>query len=163
MTHETLITRDLPNKSLHVTREFNAPLEKVWDAWTKSDLLDKWWAPKPWKAVTTIMDFTEGGTWLYYMHGPTGEKHFSRGTFNNIVPQQTFSYACKFCDEEGNSDNDSPAGYWHIEFMATLTGSKVEVTFSFDSEATALKMIEMGWEGGFTMGLSNLDELLLEI
>lgn len=161
--HQTLITRDLPNKRLHVTREFSAPLEKVWDAWTKSELLDKWWAPKPWKAVTKVMDFTEGGIWLYYMFCPTGEKHFSRGVFDSIVPQQTFSYLCKFCDENGNSDDNSLAGYWHIEFMPTPTGSKVEVTFSFETEAAAMKMIEMGWEPGFTMGLGNLDELLTEI
>jgi uncharacterized protein YndB with AHSA1/START domain len=163
MAHQTLIKRDLPNKKLYVTREFNAPLEKVWDAWTKSDLLDKWWAPKPWKAVTKTMDFAEGGIWLYYMFGPTGEKHFSRGIFNNIVPKQTFSYDSKFCDEEGNTNDNMPGMYWHIEFIPTPTGSTVEVTLSFDSEAAAMKMIEMGFEGGFTMGLSNLDELLLEL
>jgi uncharacterized protein YndB with AHSA1/START domain len=106
------------------------------------------------------MDFTDGGIWLYYMFGPTGEKHFSRGIFNSIVPQQTFSYDCKFCDEEGNTNDNMPGMYWHIEFIPTPTGSTVEVTLSFDSEAAAMKMIEMGFEAGFTMGLSNLDELL---
>ena len=42
MTNNTLITKDLANKKLHVTREFGAPVEKVWKAWTESELLDKW-------------------------------------------------------------------------------------------------------------------------
>ncbi len=50
MKNETIISKDLANKKLHITRHFTAPIEKVWKAWTESELLDKWWAPRPWKA-----------------------------------------------------------------------------------------------------------------
>ena len=56
-TLETKITRDPSGKKLIVTREFNAPLEKVWRAWTESSLLDEWWAPRPYKTETKSMDF----------------------------------------------------------------------------------------------------------
>ncbi len=62
---QTTISKDAANKKLIVVREFDAPLEQVWKAWTDSNILDKWWAPKPWKAKTKSMDFREGGTWLY--------------------------------------------------------------------------------------------------
>ncbi len=61
---QTTISKDAANKKLIVVREFDAPLEEVWKAWTDSNILDKWWAPKPWKAKTKTMDFREGGLWL---------------------------------------------------------------------------------------------------
>ena len=50
--------------TVHVTREFNAGVEMVWEAWTNPEILDQWWAPKPYRTVTKSMDFREGGTWL---------------------------------------------------------------------------------------------------
>ncbi|HYG14458.1 MAG TPA: SRPBCC domain-containing protein, partial [Bacteroidia bacterium] len=66
---------DKANRKIKVTREFAAPLSQVWEAWTNSQVLDQWWAPKPWKAKTKTMNFTEGGYWLYAMVGPEGEEH----------------------------------------------------------------------------------------
>lgn len=162
MTHNTAITKDLANKKLHVTREFNAPLEKVWRAWTESNLLDKWWAPKPWKTETQSMDFTDGGLWLYCMVGPNGEKAYCRVDFTTINPKQSFSAVSSFADEHGNIDDNSPRMYWLNRFIATETGTKVEVTITFDSDADLQKIVAMGFEGGFSMGLGNLDELLQE-
>jgi uncharacterized protein YndB with AHSA1/START domain len=51
---QTVITKDASKKKLLVVREFDAPLEQVWKAWTDSKLLDSWWAPRPWKAETKI-------------------------------------------------------------------------------------------------------------
>ena len=51
LNKETIITQQSP-KQLRVVRHFDADLPLVWDAWTKKDLLDEWWAPKPYKART---------------------------------------------------------------------------------------------------------------
>ena len=53
---------DKENNRVNVVREFSAPVGKVWAAWTQQELLDQWWAPRPWKARTKSMDFREGGT-----------------------------------------------------------------------------------------------------
>jgi PhnB protein len=52
------------NNTILVKREFAANLDLVWDAWTKPELLDRWWAPKPYKTETRSMDFREGGHWV---------------------------------------------------------------------------------------------------
>lgn len=65
------------NNTIHIRREFDAGPELVWQAWTTAELLDQWWGPEPWKAETRTMDFREGGTWLYAMVGPEGERHWS--------------------------------------------------------------------------------------
>ncbi|WP_295654033.1 SRPBCC domain-containing protein [uncultured Mucilaginibacter sp.] len=160
MKNNTVITRDTANRKVNVTRDFEAPIEKVWKAWTDPVLLDKWWAPKPWKAVTKTMDFRPGGLWLYYMAGPEGEKFWSRADFKEIEPGVSFSHDCRFCDENGIADSSSPLMRWHVIFKATANGTLVDVTLTFDNDADFEKLIQMGFEGGFTMGLNNLDELL---
>ena len=61
MTNKFEFEADLAAKKIHIVREFNAPVEKVWKAWTEPELIEKWIAPKPWTAQTKILDFTVGG------------------------------------------------------------------------------------------------------
>lgn len=66
-------TVDKHNNTITIICEYDAPLEKVWKAWTTSEMLDQWWGPKPWRAITKSLDFREGGHWHYSMNGPEGE------------------------------------------------------------------------------------------
>ncbi len=157
---QTHISKDVANKKLTIVREFNAPPEQVWKAWTESELLDQWWAPKPWKAETKTMDFKEGGAWLYAMAGPDGTKMWNRVEFHTIVTHQSFTSTDAFCDEAGNINLDFPAAQWKNTFSETATGTKVEVEITFSTEADIKKILEMGFEAGITAGHGNLDELL---
>ncbi len=158
--HQTTITKDAGGKQLTVVREFNGTNEQVWDAWTNSEILDKWWAPKPWKANTKSMDFREGGSWLYYMGGPEGEKQWCRLDYLTIDPIKSYTAKDAFCDEAGNTAGSFPSMLWKNEFTSTGTGTKVTIVINFDSEADRDKIIEMGFEEGFTAAHGNLDALL---
>jgi|SRR6186713_1656937 len=160
MNKNISISKDLANKKLHIVRQFDAPVEKVWKAWTESSALDKWWAPRPWRAETKTFDFREGGLWLYAMVGPDGTRMWCRVDFKKIAPQKSFSTAAAFTDEQGVADKSFPVMYWDNQFKASAMGSAVEVEISFDNEADLQKILEMGFEAGFTMGLNNLDEFL---
>src|SRR5215207_4001167 len=96
---ETIYKKDSANNKLSVTREFDAPVARVWKAWTEAQLLDQWWAPKPWKAVTTSMDFREGGSWRYFMQGPEGERHYCLVEYYTIQHEKSFTGKDAFADE----------------------------------------------------------------
>ena len=157
---QTRITKDAANKKIVIVREFNAPLEEVWKAWTESEILDKWWAPKPWKAKTKSMDFSEGGVWLYSMVGPDGTESFCRADFKKIIQKKSFTVDDAFCDEKGNITDEFPRMHWKNEFSSTGTGTQVQVEITFSSEADMQKVMEMGFESGFTAAHDNLDEIL---
>lgn len=157
---KTIFTKDITNKKIDVAREFVAPVEKIWQAWTDPKLLDQWWAPKPWKAVTKTKNFKEGGYWLYSMEGPAGEKHWSRADYKKISPFKFFTAQDAFCDEHGTINPNFPRMDWTVEFSATATGTKVEVHITFPNEKDLQGIIEMGFEQGFTMAMDNLDGLL---
>ena len=159
---KTIIAENLNEKQLIVRREFKAPRELVWKAWTESNLLDQWWAPKPWKARTKYMDFKTGGYWLYSMNGPEGEQHWARADYRNIVYMDRFEADDAFCDEEGTINHEIPRMRWKVKFMAIASITKVEVTITFRTVEDLNKIVEMGFREGFTAAHDNLDEILMK-
>jgi uncharacterized glyoxalase superfamily protein PhnB/uncharacterized protein YndB with AHSA1/START domain len=159
-SNQTQIAKDLANKKITITRKFEAQPEQVWRAWTESELLDQWWAPKPWRAETKTFNFSEGGSWLYAMVGPDNSKHWSKVNYHKIHFQKSFQATDCFCDENGNKNPDFPSMSWKNEFHSTETGTKVIVEISFTSESDIKKIIEMGFEAGFTAALGNLEQYL---
>jgi len=154
------IDKDLANKKLTITREFDATLELVWRTWTEAELLDLWWAPEPWKAETKFMNFKVGGSWIYAMIGPDGSKNFSRIEFKKIIPLQSIESADCFCDESGNPNLGFPTMYWVKQFQSLGNRTRVVVKITFEKEADIKLIIEMGFEAGFTAAMANLDRYL---
>lgn len=150
---------DKENKAIYVKREFSAPLSSVWAAWTESNLLDKWWAPKPWKAKTKTMDFREGGKWLYAMVGPDNSEQWCREDFSEIKRLKHFSSISQFCDENGIINQSFPRMLWRNEFIETPDATLVNIEVSFDEYADLQKYLEMGFKEGFIAAMENLDEI----
>lgn len=151
---------DKENKRINVEREFAAPLERVWDAWTRSELLDEWWAPKPYRSKTKTMDFREGGYWLYAMVGPDGKEQWCRADYKSIVPLKSFSLQDAFCDENGKITGDFPQAFWTNSFSSQSDSTLVRIVVEYKELADLEKYIEMGFKEGFTAGMENLDALL---
>lgn len=154
---------DKENKTLHIKREFAAPAGLVWAAWTRAELLDQWWAPKPYRAETKLLDFNVGGNWLYAMVSPEGEKSWCRADYKEIVPLKSFSYLDAFCDESGVVNSDFPNSFWITQFSQNEGKTTVDVRLIYEELSDLEKIIELGFKEGFTMGLGNLDELLATI
>jgi uncharacterized glyoxalase superfamily protein PhnB/uncharacterized protein YndB with AHSA1/START domain len=151
---------DKEARQINVTREFDAPRDLVWRAWTEAEILDRWWAPKPWKAETKSMDFREGGYWLYAMVGPEGEKHWARADYKSIKPKKSFAILDAFCDENGKVNASLPRSNWQNQFISEGDTTRVEIRISFDKLEDLEAIIRMGFKEGFSMGLDNLDAWL---
>ena len=151
---------DKKNKKIKVEREFAAPVTNVWAAWTKSELLDQWWAPKPWKTVTRSHDFRAGGFWLYAMVGPDGESQWCRADYQSIKTLEQFSGRDAFCNENGDIIQDFPGSLWTVNFTDNSDSTLVSIEIEYKELADLEKIIEMGFKEGFTAALENLDALL---
>lgn len=161
MPNNFVFEPDLAAKKIHVSREFNAPIEKVWRAWTEADVLDKWVAPKPWRAVTKTMNFTVGGIWLYAMVGTEGEKHWVYAEFTAIERGITFSSIGRFCDGDGNPVMDAPKSYRNTKFSPIDDNrTRVDMVITFEDESTIKMFVDGGFKEGTIATLGNLDELL---
>ena len=151
---------DKENNSIQVERSFNAPIDFVWAAWTDAEILDQWWAPKPYKAVTKSMDFKVGGQWHYYMLGPEGDVQWCLFDYESIEKEKFFSGIDAFCDENANRDDTKPRVKWKNRFSKEEDSTLVDILLLFYSLEDLETIIQMGFKEGFTMALENLDGLL---
>ncbi|MEP7322619.1 MAG: SRPBCC domain-containing protein [Saprospiraceae bacterium] len=148
------------NKTITVKREFAAEPSLVWEAYTNSEILDQWWAPKPWKARTKTMDFREGGHWLYAMVGPAGEEHWALANYKDIQTQKKFTGLDAFADADGHVNIDMPQSKWEVTFTDKGSKTLVELYISYDDLAQLEATIQMGFKEGLSMAMEGLDELL---
>lgn len=148
------------NNTIHVLREFDASLELVWKAWTTPELLEQWWAPKPWRAETKTMDFREGGFWHYAMVSPEGEKHWAKANYITIEKEKFFTAKDGFCDENGTMNPAFPQNLWENLFTTKNEQTIVRITLTFDKLEDLEQTIAMGFKEGFTIGLNQLDKFL---
>jgi uncharacterized glyoxalase superfamily protein PhnB/uncharacterized protein YndB with AHSA1/START domain len=151
---------DKANKKISVERSFNGPIDLVWSAWTQAEILDRWWAPKPWRAETKSMNFKEGGRWHYCMVGPDGERHWCLFDYKNIVPQKSYSGLDAFCDENAVINMQHPRMQWINKFSSQDEETVVNIDIAFDKLEDLETIIKMGFKEGFTMGLENLDQYI---
>ncbi len=157
-------TVDKATNTIHITREFAASLDLVWDAFTKAEMLDQWSAPKPWKARTKEMDFQVGGRWLYAMISPENVTHWSLVEFIEIEPKSSFSSKNSFCDENGNPVKTGfSSSLTRNSFKAGAEKTIVQIVKKMNSLSELEKFIAMGFKEGVTGGMANLDEFLLTL
>src|SRR5689334_16426621 len=76
----------IKDKQLTFEREFDAPVELVWKAWTDPEMIKKWWGPKYWSSSEAKIDFKVGGKYLLNMRGKMGPdmpdmENWSGGTY----------------------------------------------------------------------------------
>jgi len=154
-------TVDKAAKKVFITREFDAGLSLVWDAFTKAELLDQWVAPKPWTSKTKFMDFKVGGRRFYAMVSPDGkDERWAIQKYTSISPKTNFKLFNAFADKDENPQ--LPGSDWDYTFSEQNGKTKVNIIIYNESLARMEKMIEMGFTEGFKMSMNNLENLLAE-
>jgi len=149
---------DKAAKTVHITREFDAELSLVWDAFTKAEILDQWVAPKPWTSRTKFMDFKVGGRRFYAMVSPEGHERWAIQTYISISPKTNFKMFNAFADKDENPELSGSE--WEYNFSEQNGKTTVKITIYNESLARMEKMIEMGFKEGFTLSMINLENLL---
>jgi len=148
-------------KTVSVIREFAAELSLVWGAFTKPEILDQWWAPRPFVSKTKYMDFKVGGRRFYAMVSPAGEERWSIQQYTSISPKTNFKFLNAFADKDENPE--LPGSDWDLNFSYKEGTTTVRVSIYNESLARMEKMIEMGFSEGFKMTLNSLEDLLTQL
>src|ERR1700733_16062608 len=94
---------DKTAQTVFFSREFDADASLVWDAFTKQEILDQWWAPKPYTSKTKVMNFEVGGRRFYAMVSPEGTvKGWMVQKYTSITPKTNFKTLNAFADKDEN-------------------------------------------------------------
>jgi uncharacterized protein YndB with AHSA1/START domain len=154
---------DRETNTMTIKREFAANRQLVWDCYTKSELLDQWFAPKPMKTKTKSMDFSKGGHWHYAMVDTGGQEYWARMDYKTIRPIDNYTALDGFCDESGELAPGMPRSNWDVTFTEASGCAFVQTIVSYKSTEELEQVIEMGMKEGLTSTLERLDELLLKL
>src|SRR5688500_15867342 len=149
---------DKETKTVVITAEFDAERDLVWDAYTRAELLDQWWAPKPFASRTKIMEFREGGRRFYAMVSPEGAERWAIQKYTSITPKTNFKFFNAFADKDENPE--LPGSDWDLNFSEQNGKTIVNITIYNESLERLEKMIEMGFTEGFKMSMVNLENVL---
>jgi uncharacterized protein YndB with AHSA1/START domain len=160
MTLFSDFTVDKTTNTINIKREFAAGRNAVWDCYTKSEILDQWWMPLPWKSKTKSMDFREGGKWHYAAVGPKGEEHWSITSYVKIEAPKMFLANDAFGDADGNINTQLPQSKWTMNFSDMEKNTLVHGIMQFSDLAQLEQTIAMGFKEGLTMAMENLDAML---
>lgn len=156
-----VFTVDKKAQTVCVTREFAADQSLVWDAFTKQEILDQWWAPKPFESKTKVMEFKVGGRRFYAMVSPEGQEMWQLQQYTSITPKTNFKFFSVFADKDENPH--LPGSNWDLTFTQQNGKTKVSITIYNDSLERLEKMIELGFKEGFTATLNEIEELLNDL
>lgn len=131
------------SRELVIIRKFDAPRELVWQAWTQSERLMRWWGPKDFTAPVCKIDLRVGGKYLYCMRSAEAQDFWSTGTYREIVAPSLLVFTDSFADPEGNV---VPATHYGMaEFPLELL---VTVTLEEDEDKTEMTLRHLGIPSG---------------
>jgi uncharacterized protein YndB with AHSA1/START domain len=150
-------TVDKSTKTVFITREFDAELSLVWDAFTKAALIDQWIAPKPMVSKTKYQDFKVGGKRFYAMVSPEGLERWAIQEYTSITPKTNFKMYNAFADADENPE--LPGSEWDHSFSEENGTTKVSISI-YNESLERLERILDGFTQGMKMSLSNLENLL---
>lgn len=155
---EFLVDKD--KNTLTITREFAANRQLVWDCYTKSHLLDQWFAPQPLTTKTQSMDFREGGHWHYAMVEPNGTEYWGLTEYITIKPIDFYTALDAFSNDKGEVNPELPRAKWDVAFTDKDKHAVVKTLVTYNSLADLETVINMGMKEGMASTLERLDNLL---
>ncbi len=144
-------------RDIVATRVFDAPVERVWKAWTDSEQVMRWWGPNRFTCPFAKMDFREGGKSLVCMRAPKefgGQDMHNTWTYTRIVPLREIEYILHFADKDGNQVDpltqglppDMPHEVRNLVAFEAVGDNKTEVTVT-EYDWPVGKMMELSRQG----------------
>ena len=150
-----------------IKRTFNAPLDRVWKAWTELEQMAGWWGPKGFTTDVKTLDLKPGGLFHYRLASPQGQEMWGRMVFREIVPKERLVFLNSFSDESGGLTHHPLQEGWPLQIHTTITfaeeNGKTTVTVTgvpYDASESECETFEKGadsLQAGWTGTLEKLE------
>jgi uncharacterized protein YndB with AHSA1/START domain len=132
--------------TLRLERSFDAPRERVFDAWTDPEVLRRWWAAGPdWDTPTAEVDLRPGGSYRLSMRNPeTGDVHTVAGEYREVRRPDRLEYTWAWQDMDGDDGRESLVA---VDFHAEGDRTSVVLTHSGLADEGSKQRHAHGWNG----------------
>lgn len=143
-----------------ITREFAAPRQRVYRAWTTPDLVKRWWAGKRGTVTSVDIDLRVGGQWRYVMMANGDFEVAFHGEYREITPSERLVHT-EVYEMPGASDSDAPV----VTVTFAGSGDRTTVTMLTETPTKELRdaILESGMEGGMQESMDALEEVAVSL
>ncbi len=148
---------DISDREIRITKNFDAPRDLVFDAWTEPEKIGQWWGPDGFTTTTFEMDFKPEGVWKFIMHGPDGTDYNNRIEYTKIKRPELIKY-----DHFGHLDKDGDPPHFKSTILFEEVGNQTKITMQmlFPTKEAREKSAEFGAVEGANQTLGRLAEYL---
>ena len=150
-------------KEFIISRVIDAPLERVWKAWTDAKQLKNWWGPKGFEIVSTKVNLRPGGIFHYHLRSADDQDMWGKFTYHEIVPQKRLVFVVSFSDEAGGVTRHPLHEKWPLTILSSVTfaqaNGRTPVTVRWipvdateverETFEDGLESMKAGWTGTF--------------
>src|SRR3954469_884613 len=144
------------DREVVLTRVFDAPRTLVFEAFTRPELLKRWYGPHGWSLVVCEVDLKVGGGFRFVLRGPDGKNMGMRGVYREIVPPERSVHMESFDDYPGESQVTTVL----VEQGGSTT---LTATVLYPSQEIRDAVIKSGMEHGAAESYDKLAECLASI
>ncbi len=155
------------------TREFDAPRDVVFAAYTEADRLPQWWGPKGLSMLACTIDLRPGGVFHYGMRAPDGQQMWGKWTFREIVRPELLEFIVSFSDEQCGVTRHPMSAEWPLQVLSTITfeedAGRTRVTMTAvpigatEAERRAFAEAKGSMEKGYSGTAEQLDAYLKSV
>lgn len=158
----TDITKDVETRTLTITAEFAAPVERVWALYADPRQLEKVWGPPEYPATFVDHDLRPGTRSTYYMTSPEGEKFAGYWDITGVEPTSRFTFNDGFAHEDLTPNPDLPVSESTYAFEAVDGGTRSVFTTTYASAEALQTVLDMGMEEGARSAINQIDAFLAQ-
>lgn len=156
----TEITKDLDTRTITITADFAAPVERIWQVYADPRQLERVFGPPGFPATVVQLELRPGGRMHYYMTGPEGQRFHGVWDVTEVDEPRTFSFTDGFADESFTVDPGMPVSENTYTFTEHDGGTRAVYTSRYASSEALQQVLDMGVEEGATTAINQIDDLL---
>jgi uncharacterized protein YndB with AHSA1/START domain len=108
-------------KPFLISREFAAPRQRVWQAWTEPERLQQWFSPRGFSVIAAKLDLRAGGTYHYGMRMPDGKEMWGKWLIREVKAPERLVFVNTFSDPQGGLGRHPLAPEWPQKMLSTIT------------------------------------------
>ena len=157
----TDVTHDTDNRTLTITAEFAAPLERIWQVYADPRQLERVFGPPTHPATFVEHELTSGGRAHYFMTSPEGEKYYGWWEITAVDEPRSFTFDDGFAADDSFAPlPDMPVSHNVYAFVAVDGRTRATFTSTYDSAEALQKVLDMGVVEGASSAINQIDALV---
>jgi uncharacterized protein YndB with AHSA1/START domain len=156
------VTTDLETRTLTVTAEFPATVERLWRLWSDPRQLERWWGPPGYPATVTEHDLRPDGLVRYHMTGPDGEEYHGLWQVAKVDAPHLLVLEDRFAEPDGSVAEELPGSSMELRIESSDAGASMRMVSRYETVEALEQVLEMGTVEGIRGALGQVDGLLAE-